>query len=48
MRPEIKDIQIPFKRLPKYTTLILKIKKLDHKKIHHKNVNNKILFKKEI
>ena len=44
----MKDIQIVFKRLPKYAILFLKIEKILHNKIHHKNVNNTNLIKKEI
>ena len=32
MRSQTKDIYILFKRLPKYAILILKIKKIEHKK----------------
>ena len=47
MRPQTKDIQILFKRFPKYAILILENKKIQHHKIHHKKVNNTTLFKKE-
>ena len=40
----MKDFQILFKRLPKYTNLILKIKKIYLNKVHRKNVNDEILF----
>ena len=44
MRPQMKDIQILFKKLPKYAILILEIKKIEHNKIQHKNVNITNLF----
>ena len=48
MRPQMKDLQLLFKRLPKYSILIFEIKKIEHNKIQHKNVNNTNLFEKEI
>ena len=43
MRPQLKDFEILFKRLPKYTNSIIKLKKIEHNKIYQKNVNDKNL-----